>query len=89
MKRMRILLVLGIGSGMLLTAASLSPDMRRAIAWEHYKDVAAARQARIEARHPTVTYGEANRDAEEQVTHDRRVVDPGPPAWRKDHPGGR
>lgn len=83
------LLALCIGSGMLLAAASRprqSDDMRRAIAWEHYKDMAAARQARMEARHPSVTYrGEANREDEQNVRQDQRVVDPGPPAWRKDH----
>ncbi len=37
-------------------------EMQRAIAFEHYKDLAAARQARIEARHPTVFYNNADRD---------------------------
>lgn len=31
--------------------SGMSGDMREAIAWEHAKDAAAARQARIEARH--------------------------------------
>ena len=39
------------------------PDMQQAIAFEHYKDVAAERQARREAKHPTVFYNEANREA--------------------------
>jgi hypothetical protein len=39
-------------------------DMAQAIAFERQKDAAAARQARIEAKHPTVTYSntEADRD---------------------------
>ena len=40
-------------------------EMQRAIAFEHYKDLAAARQARIEAKHPTVFYNEADREARE------------------------
>ena len=41
--------------------SQMSPDMQAAIAWERHKDAAAARQARIEARHPSVTYNNANR----------------------------
>src|SRR5579859_4154184 len=33
----------------------MSQDMREAIAFEHFKDAAAARQARIEAKNPSVT----------------------------------
>jgi hypothetical protein len=78
------LLALCISAG-LLTAAEprMSDDMRRAIEWERYKDLAAARQAARERNHPSVTYGEANRSAEPEG---RRVIDPGPPAYRKDHP---
>ena len=56
-------------------------DMAQAIAFERAKDAAAARQARIEAKHPTVTYSdsEANRDApktdksgEEQSKQEKR-----------------
>ena len=41
--------------------AGYDSDMQRAIAWEHYKAAAAARQARIEAKHPTVFYNNADR----------------------------
>ena len=39
----------------------MSEDMKQAIAFERHKDEAAARQARIEAKHPTVTYSNADR----------------------------
>ena len=39
-------------------------DMQRAIAFERYKDLAAARQARKEAKHPTVFYNNADRRAD-------------------------
>jgi hypothetical protein len=60
---------------------AVSEDMRQAIAFEHHKDVAAERQARKEARHPSVTYsnGNANRTVEEQPEQGRPVKDPGPP----------
>jgi hypothetical protein len=62
---------------------SVDSDMQRAIAWERYKDMAAARQARKEAKHPSVTYNNnANREAGES-TPERKVVDPAPPAVRK------
>jgi hypothetical protein len=84
-----------IGAGLLLTplagaansrkTQNMSADMRAAIAWEHHKDEAAARQARIEARHPTVTYNNnansANRTTDES-TQGRPVKDPGPPVRR-------
>jgi hypothetical protein len=58
-------------------------DMQRAIAWERYKDLAAARQARKEARHPSVTYNHnANREADESTPR-TRMVDPGSPDYRK------
>lgn len=58
---------------------TLSDDMRRAIQWERHKEQAAARQARREARHPSVTYNnEAARSA------DRGAPDPGEPAVRKE-----
>ena len=47
---------------------AMSEDMRRAIAFERYKDLAAARQARKEAIHPSVTYSNANRSVEEGDT---------------------
>jgi hypothetical protein len=54
----------------------MSEDMRQAIAFEHYKDLAAARQARKEAKHPSVSYSNADRTDEESVAN--RVKDPGP-----------
>jgi len=44
--------------------SNMSSDMQAAIAWERHKEAAAARQARIEARHPSVT-NNANRSADE------------------------
>ena len=45
---------------------AMSEDMRQAIAFERHKDRAAAAQARKERTHPSVTYNNANRSAEEQ-----------------------
>ncbi|HWC98655.1 MAG TPA: hypothetical protein VG456_17970 [Candidatus Sulfopaludibacter sp.] len=45
-------------------------DMQRAIAFEHYKDLAAARQARREEKHPSVSYNNADRSVDQ--------ADPGP-----------
>jgi len=42
---------------------TLSPGERQAIAFERAKAAAAARQAAIEARHPTVFYNQAERQA--------------------------
>ena len=81
------LLAFGIGSGLLFGAVAAdrqSDDMRRAIAWERYKDVAAARQAAKERKHPSVAYGNANRSADRDAVDGRTVKDPGPPAYRKD-----
>jgi hypothetical protein len=62
----------------------MSEDMRRAIAFERHKAEADARQARIEARHPTVPPVSANRSAEKEVPPGARVVhDPGPAGYRK------
>ena len=60
--------------------SGMSEDMRQAIAFERYKDLAAARQARKEERHPSVTYNNstANRTAEE-TTEGNKVKDAGPP----------
>ena len=41
----------------------MSQDMREAIAFERHKEEAAARQARIEARHPSVSQSNAVRSA--------------------------
>jgi hypothetical protein len=64
--------------------SSVDSDMQRAIAWERYKDMAAARQARKEAKHPSVTYSNsnANREVDESIPGNK-VVDPGPPEYRK------
>lgn len=68
----------------LLVAASMyaaaDNDMQRAIAWERHKEQAAARQARLEKRHPSVTYNDnnsANRAADDQQ-NTKTVKDPGP-----------
>jgi hypothetical protein len=57
-----------------------SSDMQRAIAYERYKDLAAARQARKEAVHPSVTYSKADQPAEPK----NGVKDPGEPQWQKE-----
>jgi hypothetical protein len=85
-----------MGAGLLLApivsaatakkSAAMSEDMRRAIAWERYKDLAAARQARLEAIHPSATSTDANRSANRSVdesTQGKKVKDPGPTV-RKD-----
>jgi len=58
--------------------STMSDDMRRAIKFQHDKDVADARQARREARHPSVTYSDANRSADRSVDEGNKVKDPGP-----------
>ena len=66
--------------------APMSDDMKRAIAWERFKDLAAARQARMEATHPSVTYTDANRSADRSMDDSNQgkpVKDPGPTV-RKD-----
>ena len=50
---------------------AMSEDMRKAIAFEHRKELAAARQARLEAAHPSVTYNSANRSAANRDSADR------------------
>src|SRR5258706_14908446 len=45
--------------------SNMSPDMQEAIAFQRAKDAADARQARIEAQHPTVTYNSANRSMDD------------------------
>jgi len=52
----------------------MSEDMRQAIAFQQAKDRADARQARLEARHPSVPPPSAERSVEDQST----VKDPGP-----------
>ena len=50
-----------------------SDEMAQAIAFERQKDAAAARQARIEAKHPTVTY--SNSEAERGADRDAPKTD--------------
>jgi hypothetical protein len=62
---------------------NIDNDMQRAIAWERYKDLAAARQARKEARHPSVTYSNhANREGDESAPG-TKIEDRGPSDYRK------
>jgi hypothetical protein len=76
-----------LGAGLLLAPLSLAADkkpkskqmdddMARAIAFERYKDMASARQARIEAQHPTVSYSNADRSVDSD-NDANRVKDPG------------
>lgn len=66
--------------------SQMSPDMQAAIAWERHKDAAAARQARIEARHPTVTDNNANRSVDEGKGNVKDEKAPGAkPATKKDN----
>ena len=66
----------------LLTAASLyaaaDRDMQRAIAWERHKERAAARQARIEKKRPSVTYTNNSADRSDPSASSNQVKDPGP-----------
>jgi hypothetical protein len=61
--------------------SNMSPDMQAAIAWERHTEAAAARQARIEAKHPTVTYNSANRSADDAES---KAKDEKAPAAKKD-----
>jgi hypothetical protein len=73
-----------LAAGTLLAAeapkrpASHNSDMQRAIAFERYKDVAAARQARKEARHPSIPKSSADRSADREANAPNAVRDPGP-----------
>jgi hypothetical protein len=59
----------------------MSEDMREAIAFERAKDRADARQAQLEARHPSVFYNNnANRSDENSST----VQDKGPAPSKKE-----
>ena len=74
-------------AGLIVAACLLGAadrDIQRAIAWEHHKDQAAARQARAERRHPSVNY-DANREnrSSDQEMQGRPVKDPGPRDVRK------
>jgi hypothetical protein len=60
---------------------AMSSDMQRAIAWERFKDLAAARQARLEAIHPSVPAPSADRSADRSIDQPdagKAVKDPGP-----------
>jgi hypothetical protein len=50
-----------------------SDDVAQAIAFERHKDAAAARQARMEAKHPTVSYSAP--DAERSADRDNSKAD--------------
>jgi hypothetical protein len=58
----------------------MTSDVQRAIQWEKHKEEAAARQARKEARNPSVSY---NNNADRSA--DRSAPDPGEPAVRKEN----
>jgi len=60
-----------------------SDDMRRAIEFQRAKDRADARQAAIEARHPSVFYNHAERSTDEDPTSGNKVIDPGPRPIKK------
>jgi hypothetical protein len=60
----------------------MSEDMRQAIEFERAKDRAAARQARIEARHPS-DRSQANRTMDEHDTG-RKVKDTQAPGAKRD-----
>ncbi|MDR3699795.1 MAG: hypothetical protein P4L56_09190 [Candidatus Sulfopaludibacter sp.] len=58
------------------------PEMQRAIAFEHYKDLAAERQARLEAKHPSVFYNAADREANRDDTAPGKKVIPKNPTGK-------
>jgi hypothetical protein len=63
-------------------SSSMSGDMAQAIAWEHSKDRAAARQARIEARRSS-----SDRDADRSIDDKdtgRKVKDTKAPGAKRD-----
>jgi hypothetical protein len=73
-----------VTAGFLLTPCIFAADQERkkskendevaqAIAFERHKEAAAARQARIEAKHPTVTY--SNSEAERSADQDKSKAD--------------
>jgi hypothetical protein len=66
----------------------MSADMREAIAFERAKDEADARQARLEARHPSVPVSGAengaNREEKDSTPRKDKVKDPGPDQDRQD-----
>lgn len=56
---------------------SMSEDMRQAVEFERAKDRADARQAAIEAKHPTVFYNNQSGNSTDQNSANR-VIDQGP-----------
>ncbi len=77
--------ILALLAGVCLTAQAAedkkpSSDMQRAIAFERYKDLAAARQARKEAKNPTVHYNTADRETAPKNV----LADPGEPLWKQE-----
>jgi hypothetical protein len=71
-------------AGMCVAAAlcaAADKDMQRAIAWERFKDQAAARQAAKERRHPSVSYNSTANRASEDV-QGTPVKDPGAKEYR-------
>jgi len=68
------------------TQTQMSRDMQEAIAFERAKDAADARQARLEARHPSVSNENANRsaDRDREDTNGGKVYDPAT-GKKKDH----
>ncbi len=54
-----------------------SDGVRRAIAFQHAKDRADERQARLETRHPSVDYSNADRQMDDSPAGNR-LKDPGP-----------
>src|SRR5579883_2024543 len=64
------------------TAQSDAAGIREAIRFERAKDAADARQARMEARHPTVYAEPGEADREDAAMPGRRVGDPGELAGR-------
>jgi predicted ATPase len=61
-------------------ARASDPDMQRAIQFQRSKDRADERQARVEKRHPSVSYDNADRKVEDPGT----VKDPGEKQIKKD-----
>jgi hypothetical protein len=62
---------------------AMSDDMREAIAFQRAKDRADARQAAIEAKHPTVFHNQAERSTDEDSDTGNKVLDPGPRPVKK------
>jgi hypothetical protein len=70
-------LVFGLGAAEKKTTSRTGGDMRRAIEFERHKDAAAARQARLEARRPSVAPASSAERSAEEPPAGRRVPDAG------------